>query len=148
MPIYVFFALFFLWISFLTYHLFRLKRHYQNLIGKTGKEKLDEVLDVLVSDHQRLQKDIELIKKELKDAINESRFYFRKIGVVRFSPFGRSGSDQSFALALIDKEDNGIVVNFIYTSEGLRVYTKRVKQGKGEEYQLSEEEEKAIKLSK
>lgn len=148
MPIYFFLAFFFLWISFLTYHIFKVKRHYQNLIGGSGKEKLDEVLEVLLKDDQRLQKDIELIKKELKEASEESRFYFRKIGVVRFSPFGRSGSDQSFALALLDREDNGIVVNFIYTSEGLRVYTKRVKQGKGEEYQLSEEEEKAIKLSK
>ncbi len=148
MPIYVFFAAFFLWISFLTYHVFKVKKHYQNLVGTSGKEKLDEVLDVLMKDDQRLQKDIELIKKALKETIDESRFYFRKMGVVRFSPFGRAGSDQSFTLALLDREDSGIVVNFIYTSEGLRVYTKRVKQGKGEEYQLSEEEEKAIKASK
>ena len=52
------------------------------------------------------------------------------------------------SLALLDKEDSGLIINFIYTHEGVRVYTKKVKQGKGEEYQLSEEEQRAIKESK
>ena len=43
----------------------------------------------------------------IKQITDESNFYFHKIGLVRFNPFGRTSSDQSFVLALLDKEDRG-----------------------------------------
>lgn len=137
---------FFLWMSLLTYFVFKTRKHYFGLIKRTGKNTIDEILDSLLEDDKRLQKDSQELKKELKEAIDRSRFYFQKVGLVRFNAFGRTANDQSFVLALLDKENNGLIINFIYAHDGVRVYTKRVKQGRGE-YQLSEEEEKAIKSS-
>lgn len=145
---YVVAATFFLWISFLTYFIFKTRKHYFGLIKRTKKNTIDDILDALIEDDKRLQKETEEIRKQLKEIVDKSRFYFQKMGLVRFNAFGRSGNDQSFALALLDKEDSGLIINFIYTHEGVRVYTKKVKQGKGEEYQLSEEEKKALKESK
>ncbi len=79
--------------------------------------------------------------------IEESKYYFYKIGMVRFNPFERSGGEQSFVIAVLDKQNNGLVINFIYTRDGLRTYSKKVKNGKGQEYDLSEEEQKAIEKS-
>lgn len=141
-------ATFFLWLSFLTYFIFKTRKHYFGLVKRTRKKNIDEILDSLLEDDRKLQKETEEIRKQLKEAVEKSRFYFQKIGLVRFNAFGRTGNDQSFVLALLDKEDSGLIINFIYTHEGVRVYTKKVKQGKGEEYQLSEEEQRAIKESK
>jgi len=91
--------------------------------------------------------DLEEIKKQVKEEMKLSQLHLQKIGLIRFNPFERVGGEQSFVVSLLDKEDNGIIINFIYTREGLRVYTKRVKKGKGEEYELSEEEKKAIEKS-
>lgn len=140
-------ATFFLWLSLLTYLIFKTRRHYFGLTKRTRKNNIDEILDSLLEDDKRLQKETEEIRRELKETIDKSRFYLQKMGLVRFNAFGRTGNDQSFVLALLDKENSGLIVNFIYTHEGVRVYTKRVKLGKGE-YQLSEEEQKAIKESK
>ena len=145
---YVIAAAFFLWLSLLSYFTFKTRKHYFHLTQKTRKGKLDEILELLVENDKKFQQEIEQVRKELANVINDSRFYFQKIGIVRFNAFGRSGNDQSFALALLDKEENGLIINFIYTHDGVRVYTKKVKQGKGEEYQLSQEEEQAIKMSK
>ncbi len=145
---YVIAATFFLWLSLLTYFIFKTRKHYFNLIKRTKKNTIDEILDSLLEDDKNLQEQTEQLRKELKEAVDKSRFYFQKVGVVRFNAFGRTGTDQSFALALLDKEDSGLIINFIYTPDGVRVYTKRVKHGKGEEYQLSEEEQKVIKESK
>lgn len=144
---YVVAATFFLWLIALTYFVFKTRRHYFGLLKRTRKNTIDEILDSLLEDDKNLQHETAELKKELKEAIDRSRFYFQKAGVVRFNAFGRAGSDQSFALALLDKEDNGLIINFIYTHDGVRVYTKKIKQGKGD-YQLSEEEERAIKESK
>ena len=67
--------------------------------------------------------------------------------MVRFNPFERSGGEQSFVLALLNNLNSGLVINFIYTREGLRTYIKKVKAGKGEKYELSEEEKEAIDKS-
>ncbi|GIW64153.1 MAG: hypothetical protein KatS3mg092_0086 [Patescibacteria group bacterium] len=95
----------------------------------------------------KIEKDIYVIKQELQNQINLSRYYFQKIGLIRYNPFDKTGGKQSFVIALLNKENSGLILNFIYTKEGLRVYTKKVIKGKGAEYELSEEEKQVIEKS-
>lgn len=136
------------WLGGLTFMLYKTRRHYFHLVRRTGRERLDEILETLISHDESVQKEVGLLKQELAKAADDSRFYFQKMGLVRYSAFNRAGADQSFVLSLLDRENSGIIINFIYTHEGVRIYTKRVRQGKGEEYQLSDEEQTAIKTSK
>jgi len=147
MVIYLIVAVFFAWLVFLTIVVLRTKSHYDKLIIRTKKESIDEILDVLLDNQKKLTEENTNLKKELKEEILSSRFHIQKIGLVRFNPFERMGGEQSFIVALLDKEENGLTLNFIYTKEGLRVYTKKIKNGKGEGYDLSEEEKKAIEKS-
>lgn len=144
---YIIFSLLSVWLLILTLLFLKMKNHYYKLISRTGKNKIDDILDMLIDDKKNTQMEIKNIKSALQENINKSDLYIRKVGVVRFNPFGRVGNDQSFVLSLLDSSNNGLLVNFIYTSDGLRVYTKKVSGGKGKDYQLSEEEEKAIKES-
>lgn len=144
---YIIFSLLSVWLLILTLLFLKMKNHYYKLISRTGKNKIDDILDMLIDDKKNTQIEIKNLKDSLQESINKANFYIRKVGVVRFNPFGRVGNDQSFVLSLLDSSNNGLLVNFIYTSDGLRVYTKKVNAGKGKDYQLSEEEEKAIKDS-
>ncbi len=67
----------------------------------------------------------------------------QKVGVVRFNPFKDVGGDQSFAIALLDNNNNGVVISSLYSREGTRVYTKPIENGTSS-YHLSEEEKQAI----
>ncbi len=67
----------------------------------------------------------------------------QKVAVVRFNPFKDTGGDQSFAIALLDKENNGVVISSLYSREGTRIYTKPIEKGDSS-YHLSEEEKQAI----
>ncbi len=147
MIVYLAFVIFLIWLLLLSFVVFRLRRHYYNLISRTRKGTIDDILDQLLEKDKNFEKEISLIKKELNEEIIASKFHLQKIGLVRFNPFERLGGEQSFVLAILDAENNGLVINFIYTRDGLRVYTKKVKSAKGEEYQLSEEEKKAIENS-
>jgi len=84
------------------------------------------------------------MKLDLKSCI-------QKIGIVRFNAFKDVGSDLSFALALLDEKNDGVVLNGIYSRDVSNIYAKPVKNGTST-YTLSNEEEqaisKAVKLEK
>lgn len=115
-----------------------------NLFLEKGKVK--DLRNVLFSQIEKT-KDIELILKEVMDRVksleNISKITFQKIGVVRFNPFNDIGGNQSFAIALLDSQNNGFVISSFFTQEGNRVYAKSVVNGKSD-YSLSDEEKEAI----
>jgi hypothetical protein len=69
---------------------------------------------------------------------------FQRAGLVRFNPFEDTGGNQSFALALLDREGNGLVLSSLHSRTGTRVYAKPIHGGRSEAA-LSEEESAAIK---
>jgi hypothetical protein len=72
---------------------------------------------------------------------------FQRIGLVRFNPFEDTGSNQSFALALLDAEDDGVVVSSLHARGGTRIYAKAVAAGRPEAT-LSNEEAQALALAR
>lgn len=53
----------------------------------------------------------------------------QKVGFLRFNPFQDTGGDNSFSVALLDREDNGVLLSSLYMREGTRLYAKEVKGG-------------------
>ncbi len=72
---------------------------------------------------------------------------FQRIGLVRFNPFEDTGSNQSFALALLDADDDGVVVSSLHARGGTRIYAKAVAAGRPEAT-LSDEETQALSLAR
>ncbi len=70
-----------------------------------------------------------------------------KIGMIRFNPFRDIGGDQSFSIALLDGENDGLVISSIYSRDGVRVYTKAIQNNLSEKHPLTEEEKKAIEIA-
>jgi hypothetical protein len=135
------------WLVILSWVVFQMQRHYHSLIKSTQKGKIDEILEALIKKDSEVEADLQQAKKEIHRFAEESKTHLQKIGLVRFNPFKMWRTDQSFVIAILNKDNSGLIINYIYTKEGLRVYTKRVKNGKGEEYELTEEEKKAIEKS-
>ena len=65
------------------------------------------------------------------------------VGVVRYNPFDDTGSNQSFALALLDAQGNGVVISSLHSRQQTRVYLKEIVGGRSEA-QLSGEETEAV----
>jgi hypothetical protein len=110
-------------------------------------KKVKDVEEVILEQVRRMDgiegeiKDINEWNKKLQGICDIS---ITKVGVIRFNPFKDTGGDQSFAIALLDSNNNGIVLSSLYAREGTRVYTKPIEKGTSS-YNLSEEEEGAIK---
>jgi Protein of unknown function (DUF4446) len=67
----------------------------------------------------------------------------RHVGLVRFSPFHDTGGDQSFALALLDGQGDGVVVTGLHSRNDSRLYAKPIERGSSS-YSLTPEERNAM----
>jgi len=108
------------------------------------KEHDPEDLKEVVRQFKALKKDFLTLKKELVELKDGERMDICKVEMVRYNPFSSTGSDQSFSVCLLDSNNNGIVVTSLYSTDGNRVYGKKIVAGNSE-YSLSKEEEKIIK---
>lgn len=111
--------------------------------GRKTKD-LEEVIAEQLKRMKKTESDIEKLFKLSDDLQKIADISIQKVGVVRFNPFKDTGGDQSFAIALLDKDNNGLVISSLYSREGTRIYTKPVEKGNSS-YHLSDEEEQAIK---
>lgn len=145
MLIYGALALFFLWLLIISLVVYKLRKHYYGLTSHTKKHNIDDILDSIVQKNLQFETEIDTINKTVKKIIAEAKVHYQKIGFLRFNPFERVGGEQSFVISLLDHDNSGIILTFLYTREGVRIYAKRIKEGRSEEYELSAEEKEAIK---
>jgi hypothetical protein len=111
---------------------------------KKKEEDLPENFEELLKEFKVLKEENKKIKKEIKEIKEKQRFFLQNIRIIRFNPFYQEGGNQSFVLALLDDNGDGVVITSLYTKEGNRIYGKPITNRKSE-YPLSKEEENAIK---
>ncbi|HEY9583440.1 MAG TPA: DUF4446 family protein [Candidatus Paceibacterota bacterium] len=118
------------------------------LIG-TSSSNLDESLVSIDTSIKELEKFRNEIEKYLMTVERRLKKSVQTVKTVRFNPFKGtgSGSNQSFATAFLDEENNGVVISSLYSREHVSIYSKPIKEGSSE-YDLSEEEKEAIKSIK
>ncbi|MDP4010467.1 MAG: DUF4446 family protein [Candidatus Spechtbacteria bacterium] len=126
---------------------FRFFRKMDKLFGDTRGREILKVVAESIKRSDDLEKDVKrLFLEDKKDKALASTM-IRKVGFVRFNPFGDMGGEQSFAIALLDSNYNGIIVTSMHGKDGTRVYAKNIKKGESSQ-QLSQEEEKALQQAK
>jgi len=135
----------FVWLGIVTFFLWRTISHYNNLTEGVSARSMKSVLESLLKDSAQSKKDLEDLIRYCAKIERDQRLSIQKVGLVRFNPFKDTGGDQSFILSLLDGKNSGVVISGLYSRSGTRWYAKRVKEGEGVEYELSEEEKKALK---
>ena len=120
----------------------KLKLRYEKFMEKEDVH-LEELLvqytkklNVLLQNEKEMQSSIEHMEAIVKDCV-------QKVGIVRYQAIPNMGADLSYTVALLNKDNDGVVFNGIYGRDGCYTYAKPIKDGKST-YNLSEEEEQAI----
>ncbi len=118
----------------------RLKRFF---LGKKAKD-LEENLRVLEADIEALKKSKENTARELETVNDKLKKSIRGVETIRFNPFPDQGSNQSFAIGLLNEEGDGVVISSLYARDRMSIFAKPIKN-KTSTYELSTEEKEAIK---
>ena len=122
----------------------KINKEYKQFIKKLGNgdniaEMLREYIDK-VEYIEKMNKEMISFCSELEKNMN---ICIQKVGIVRYNAFRDTGSDLSFALALLDNNNNGVVLNGIYSREMSNIYAKQIINGESNN-KLSEEEVQAL----
>ena len=128
--------------ALLAFWIFYLRKNIRKIF-RSGSTDLEKVLLELRQNEVAFEEALKSVVARVGKLENELPRDLRRVGLVRYNPFSDSGGDQSFALALLNDQNDGIVLSSLYGREMNRVYAKLIKQGRSQ-YQLTEEEKKAI----
>lgn len=121
----------------------KLQRRFDAALANSSGESIEEILSSHLKRVAKTDKHLVALDEAYKRLANSGSLASQKISIVRFNPFGDTGGDQSFVLAVLDAHDSGYVLTSIHGREGTRVYVKPVDYGKSK-YTLSSEETQAL----
>ena len=125
----------------------KINKKYLKFMKQLGNgSNLDEMLRDYLRDVKEIKQDNSEIKAYYTKLDSDIASCIQKVGLVRYNAFRDVGSDLSFAIALLDGNDTGVVLNGLYGSDSSNIYAKPIKGGTST-YQLSDEEKYALEIA-
>lgn len=121
----------------------KLKSKYRKVTRGTNNKNLEELL---ISSLEKIDK----IEQKANDAISTSEDTLKltekcvqKVSIQRYKAFEDVGSDLSYSIALLDGNNNGVIISSIYSRHESITYAKPIDNGISR-YDLSDEEENVL----
>ena len=123
------------------------KKLYEKTLAKFNSKK--DINDTFETIYDRLN-EVERVSKETVETVDKFRDKMKsnvqKVGFVKYNAYDETENKLSFALALLDEYNNGVLINHIYSKHGSNVYAKLVTETKVED-RISEEEMAALQMA-
>lgn len=110
--------------------------------GKNG-ESLEGELDQIIEDNKTLLKESAKNSEDIQKLFKKVKGAYQKMGIVRYDAYEQLGGEMSAVVVLLDEENNGVLLNNVYSTEGGYVYTREIEGGKCK-LELGEEEKRAL----
>jgi hypothetical protein len=107
----------------------RMKQRIDMLTGGAEGD-LEAVLGQHLETVHEVGQDLDELTARMAVLESAGRHHYARQGLVRFSPFEDTGGNQSFALALLDESDDGLIISSLHSRTGTRIYAKVVTNGK------------------
>lgn len=124
----------------------KLEKRYKKLTrGVDGKNLEELFLDKV----ERIEANEELVKETMQQCEKlqkDIQLCIQKFSIIRYKAFEDVGSDLSFSIALLDSNNDGILITSIYGRHESVTYAKPVDRGISR-YELSDEEITVLKLA-
>ncbi len=117
-----------------SYHTFMRGRNGKNLEKSIFKrfERLEEITELAEEN-----------REQIKNIYKKMEGHYQKVGIVKYDAFHEMGGNLSFALTMLDENNNGWIFNAMHSREGCYTYIKEII--KGESYiELAEEERQCL----
>ena len=121
----------------------KLSKKYKKFMGGNEAKALESHIMELVTINKANSEKIEANEEKIKKLYKLQRYNFQKIGMIKYDAFKEMGGNLSFALTLLDENNNCFIINSVHNINSSYCYAKEVKEGKCV-INLSEEETIAL----
>ncbi len=130
------------WVYTLEKRFTILEKRYQSILSLAEDADQVTISQVLarLNSHEKQMSRTEAALQALDQILPHT---IQGYGVVRYQAFPNMGGDQSFSVALVDREGNGVMFSSLHARDVTRVYAKPLTQWRTT-YGLGAEEQEAL----
>lgn len=140
---FAFILVLFITIIIISIRLSSLRKRYTQMINGSSAENMEQLL--IGMQNALNEQKAESVKASanifsIRQAMTKMT---SNIGIRRYNAFNEGGSDLSFSMALLNEEQDGVILTGIHSREQMYVYAKPIAKGQSS-YTLSPEEKETI----
>lgn len=121
----------------------RMNRRYRKMMQGMEGVNIERLLMEHIEEVRQAVTKVEQLSSSCEKLTRTSKECIQKVGIVRFNAFDDTGSDLSYAVALLDGNNNGVIFSSIFGRNESRSYAKPVIAGQSS-YFLTDEEKQAL----
>ena len=124
----------------------KMKKKYKKFMSGKNAKSLEETLVKRLDQIDSLVEAKAANEKNIKKVVNNMKFTFQKVGLVKYDAFNEMGGKLSFSLALLNASNDGFVLNAVHSREGCYTYIKEIIDGNSI-IVLAQEEQEALNMA-
>ena len=123
-----------------------IKKRYKKMMGGSEGTSIEQMLashtaevSQAVKEYKRLQGQVDTLEELVRSSL-------ARVSVIHFDAFEKTGQGLSWCVAILDRNNNGVVFSSICGQETERSYVKPIEDGRvAPTYKLTREEEQALR---
>jgi len=121
----------------------KLEKKYRKLMRGVNNKNLEDMVVSYLDRIDEVKEDNNKIKQIHEEINGQLQKCVQRTSMIRYRAFDDVGSDLSFSIALLDGNNNGVILTSIYGRNESTTYAKPIDKGISR-YDLSEEETKVL----
>lgn len=120
-----------------------LRKRYTRMINGSSVENMEQLLMDMQNALNEQKAESAKASTEITNIHQSMKKMTSNIKVRRYNAFNEGGSDLSFSLAMLNEEQDGVIITGIHSREQMYVYAKPIAKGQSS-YTLSPEEKETL----
>ncbi|MCS6918364.1 MAG: DUF4446 family protein [Fimbriimonadales bacterium] len=119
-------------------------RRWKQLMAHSEGGSLEHTLYETLRRVSLMEETLKAHGNHLEQLQSQTNQCLQRVGLVRYDAFPDMGGQQSFALAVLNEQGDGVVLSGIHSRQEMRVYAKPI-QKRASTIGLSDEEQQALR---
>lgn len=123
-----------------------IKKRYKRMMANSEGDSIEQMLashtntvNTVADEHKKLYSRVSTLEDLVKSSL-------ARVAVIHFDAFEKTGQGLSYCVAILDRDNNGVVFSSICGQEAERSYAKPIENGRvSDKYKLTREEEQALR---
>ena len=123
-----------------------IKKRYKQMMANSEGQSVEQMLashtstvNEVAEGQQKMQNRISTLEELIRSSLS-------RVSVVHFDAFEKTGQGLSYCVAILDRNNNGVIFSSICGQESERSYVKPIEEGRvADKYKLTKEEEQALR---
>ena len=124
----------------------KLKKRYEAFMSGKDAASLEDTLVKRLNQVDELIASDEETKRKVQMVLDHLNNTYQKVGLVKYDAFNEMGGKLSFSLALLNRKNDGFIINAMHSREGCYTYIKEIINGNSV-IMLADEEREALDMA-